>query len=307
MVAWWRRNRFFEGLSSENGTSPGLALMNDFFELTFLGISDDSRQRVFGIAIPPDRWEQVMEMIFNCLAYWTGLEKDFEKDCEISITAWLREFEGWSLMFTLLPRNVRKELVFLYYSWNMENSNANVVINSNLELFEGLLERYATQCQGRPLSDLVARVEVKLHNILGAGKSGLTVNERTKLLRVQFLSEHVTLIVNFTVEKKRLRRTLVEHAAEVVACRVLDLDQLEIPETLKTVVSDKIIDWDWVSSHWIAKYEHKFGKEENSDIKPVTRVPLMKWFLESFILKPFYAIPRALSHLFSFSLSFIWK
>ena len=195
MVAWWRRNRFFEGLSSENGTSPGFAVMNEFFELKFLGISDDSRRRVFGIAIPPDRWEKVMEIILKCLDYFYE-DEEFEMHCEISITGWLREFEGWSLMFTLLPRNVKKELVVLYYSWNMENSNANVVINSNLELFEGLLERYATQFQGRPLSDLVARVEVKLHNILGAGKSGITVNERIKLLRVQFLSEHVTLIVN---------------------------------------------------------------------------------------------------------------
>ena len=133
------------------------------------------------------------------------------------------------------------------------------------------------------------------------------MGERTKLLKVKLLGISYTLFANFMVEKKRLRRSLVEHAAEVVACRVLDLDQLEIPETLKTVVSDKIIDWDWVSSHWIAKYEHKFGKEENSDIKPVTRFPLMKWFLETLILKPFYALPRALSHLFSFSLSFIRK
>ena len=139
----------------------------------------------------------------------------------------------------------------------------------------------------------------------------MNVNERIKLLAVKFLSQQLTLTVGFSVEKKRLRRSLVEQAAEVVAGMVDDADELEIPRTLRTVVSDKIIDADWVASHRWAKY--KFDKQ-NPDIKlesvpedydktvhqvvPVPRLPMMKWFLKNFVLKPLYALPRALCRLF---------
>ena len=45
----------------------------------------------------------------------------------------------------------------------------------------------------------------------------------------------------------RLRRTLVEHAAEVVARIVDDMENLKIPQTLKEVVGEKIRDYEWVA------------------------------------------------------------
>ena len=34
-----------------------------------------------------------------------------------------------------------------------------------------------------------------------------------------------------------------------------DTENLEIPVTLKEVVSEKIIDSDWVSDYWLAKFQ----------------------------------------------------
>ena len=111
--------------------------------------------------------------------------------------------------------------------------------------------------------------------------------ERRKMLKIKFLSQRYTLVANFTVEKLRIRRTLVEHAAEVVARMVDDAEELEgeIPETLKPVVTDKINDADWVASHYWAKY--KFNKENLEDHNQKTvpqvvsdpRVSMIKSFL----------------------------
>ena len=82
------------------------------------------------------------------------------------------------------------------------------------------------------------------------------------MLLVKFNSTKFNLVAKFSLYKKRLRRTLVEIAAEVVGQMVEDSEDLEIPETLKEVVSDKIIDADWVSDYWLAKFQKTRQQEE---------------------------------------------
>jgi len=241
-----------------------------------------------------------MELVLKCLEYYHAKE-DFQIDCQTIIKAWLSEFGGWGLMCTLLPMKVKKLVIDLYSRLNIKNSNENVV-KSNLEMFEGFLELYETEAHGLPLSYFVPSVEVKLGTFISnSGGGDPTVNERLKMVTVKFLSQRCTLNAYFSVEKKRLRRTLMEHAAEAVAKMVDDAEELEIPATLKTVVSDKIIDADWVASYWLAKYKiDKYMKYKIDDQKtvhqvvPVTRFPMMKWILETFIRKPFYTIPGIL-------------
>jgi hypothetical protein len=256
-------------------------------------------------------WEQMQEMILECLEYFYD-EGDFQIDCQTSIKAWLSEFEGWGLMFTLLPMDFQKFLLVLFAHMNVKNSQENVV-KSNRELFEELQEVYERETQGLPLSDLVPKVEARLLNII----RGPRVCERRKMLKVKFLSQRYTLIANFTVEKKRLRRSLVEHAAEVVAKMVDDTEELEIPETLKPVVSDKIIDSEWVASHWcsvsIAKYKKENpdfkldGEKEDHDktvhpVASVPRFPLTKWIFGKLVPTIFFFVPRIPDILFAFGL-----
>ena len=67
------------------------------------------------------------------------------------------------------------------------------------------------------------------------------------MLTLKFHGSDYSLIANFSVEKMRLRRTLAEHAAEVVARLVDNVEELEIPETLKDLVWEKIFDHEWVA------------------------------------------------------------
>jgi len=260
---------FFTGLSRENGTRPGFAVSNDKFSVRFEGIqvenlsSDIQRRFVKEKFESSYNWDQVMETILECLEYYYD-EGDFQIDCQMSIKAWLSEFGGWGLLYTLLPQDFQMFLLVLFAQMNTKNSRDNVV-KSNLELFDDLIELYEKETQGLPLRDLVPRVEAKLLNIVAGPGPRL---ERTKLLKVKFHSQRYLFIANFNVEKKRLRRSLVEHAAEVVARMVDDEEELEIPETLKPVVGEKIIDNEWVESHWWAKYSHELLKtRKDLDVK----------------------------------------
>ena len=113
-------------------------------------------------------------------------------------------------------------------------------VKSSSEMFEDLTELYENETQEQHLSDLVIKVEAKL-------QTTASEIERRKMLTLKFHGSDYFLIANFSVEKMRLRRTLAEHAAEVVARLVDDVEELEIPETLKEVVDEKIRDHEWVA------------------------------------------------------------
>ena len=300
---------FFTGLSNRNGTKPGFAVMNETFLVRFEGIQTEKLNPTQWRFVK-DRfessydWEQMMEMILECLEYFYD-DGDFQIDCQTSIKAWLSEFEGWGLMFTLLPMDFQKFLLVLFAHMNVKNSQEDVV-KTNRELFEELQELYERETQGLPLSDLVPKVEARLLNIIG----GPRVCERRKMLKVKFLSQRYTLIANFTVEKKRLRRTLVEHAAEVVAGMVDDIDdvdELEIPVTLKQVVIGKIIDAKWVANKENTDVKlNECGVKEDHDktvhqVVPVPDFPMTKWLLENIVRKPLIFIQRSFGRFFSFS------
>ena len=310
---------FFTGFSkNRTGTKPGFAAENETFLVRFEGIQTEklnpTQERFFKDRFESSYdWEQIMQMILECLEYYDE-DGDYEIDCQSSIMAWLGEFGGWGLMFVLLPMDFQQFLFLLIANMNVQNRLENLV-KTNLQLFEDLQDLYEIEREtvGLPLSDLVPKVEARLLNIIG----GPRVCERRKMLKVKFLSQRYTLIANFTVEKKRLRRNLVEHAAEVVARMVDDTEELEIPETLKPIVSDKIIDSEWVASHWCSVSLHKY-KLENPDIKldgekedhdktahavtPVPRFPMTKWISQKLVPAIFFFVPRIPDILFTFGI-----
>ena len=170
-----------------------------------------------------------MEVVLECLEFFYD-EEDFQIDCQSRIREWLSEFEGFGLMFILLPEDFKKYLYYLYVLMRNKNMEENMV-KTNLEMFYDLTDQYERETQGLPLSDLVPKVEARLLNIVGGPK----MCERRKMLKIKFLSRRYTLVAYFTVEKTRINRNLAEHAAEVVARMVADAEELEseIPETLK--------------------------------------------------------------------------
>jgi len=275
---------FFTGLSNRQGTKPGFTMSNHKYVVKFEAIQCENIPKDT-VRFVKDRfescydWEDVMEMILECLEYYYD-EEDFQVDLQCSVKAWLSEYGGWGLLFTLLPMDFQKFLLVLYSHLNIKNQQENVE-KTNEEVFEDLITFYESETQGLPLSDLVPKVEARLLNIVAGPKE----NERRKILKVKFLSSRFKLIANFSIDKKRLRGTLVEHAAEVVGKMVDDSEDLEIPETLKPLVSEKIIDADWVASYWWAKYRHqemesntRVIEEDSSDKNSLSQTKRNSWY-----------------------------
>merc|ERR1719436_704069 len=186
-------------------------------------------------------WSNVMDIALECLENYYD-DGELQDDVELCVSEWLGQFEGWGLLFTLLPMDFQKFLLVLYAQ---------------------LKHKYKDETRGLPLKQLTPKVEVELLNIVG----GIRENERDKLLRIKFMSSRFHLASDFVVHKKVLRRNLVEISAEAVAQTCQDVEDLEIPETLKGIVIEKVIDADWIASYWFAKYRgnrvETNGRNEN--------------------------------------------
>ena len=240
-----------EGFSDEEGTKLGFSMINDSFSVRFESIQIKELTNV-PVEFTADTiddfessydWAPVMEMILECLEEYhdkgafqiQGQYLLFLVSCEVSFKAWLGEPGGFGLLITLQDFSTQDILLDLCTKNFLENPD-----KSSSELFEDLTELYENETQGQHLSDLVPTVEAKL-------QTTASEIERRKMLTLKFHGSDYFLIANFSVEKMRLRRTLAEHAAEVVARLVDDVEELEIPETLKEVVDEKIRDHEWVA------------------------------------------------------------
>lgn len=263
---------FFTGLSDRKGTKPGFHQSSDNFRIRFDFIQCENlpseTQRRFII----DRfqscydWQRLMELALDCLEDYYD-DGDFQLDLQYRIKDWLGEFEGWGLLFALLPMDFQKFLLVIYSHLSLKYNEEHIV-KTNEEMFDDLMQFYSNETQGLPLSDLVPKVRAKLWFLPDLpGRAG--ENERVKTLKVSFRSTRFDLIAIFSVEKRRHRRSLVEHAAEVVGRYVEDPDDLEIPETLKPIVSEKIIDAEWVAMYWITNMRC------NDDVKLVSHCDII--------------------------------
>ena len=251
---------FFTGLSSHHGTKPGSRKTNETFSIKFEGISPDNKIKAQLMSFIKFKfetcydWSNVMAIVLECPNNKYG--GTFQEKMELCIREWLAQFEGWGLLFTLLPWDSQQFLLDLYaqlrHKYQEENAN-----KSYEELFEEMLSFYELETKGVPgvsnFKQLIPKVEVDVMNIIG----GAGENERNKLVRVKFLSSRFHLAADFIVHKKALRRSLVEIAAEAVAQTCEDVEDLEIPDTLKEVVSEKIFDVYWVTTYWFAKYTER--------------------------------------------------
>jgi len=259
------RGGFFTGLSNKHGTRPGFKLVNEDFILKFESIqcedleTEEQRRFVIDRFQSCYRWNDIMELILECLEYYYDAE-DFEIDLQHCVSAFLSEYAGWGLLFTLLPQDFQKFLLVLFSHINIKNHQENIV-RTNEELYYDLLEAYETETQGLPLSQLVPKIDIRVLNVIGGPKE----HERRKVIRLKFNSSRFKLIAIFGVEKIRNRRNLAEHAAEVVARMVDDTEDLEIPETLKPLVNEKLVDSEWVASYWCAKFRQEMTPKNDHD------------------------------------------
>ena len=243
---------FFTGLSINEGTRPGFTADNEKFSICFEGI--DCLGVGHEVAVDVKRkfessydWTAVAELVLACLEGYYD-DYDFLDDVNIELKEWLSEFEGWGLCFTLFPTDFQQFFLVLFSLINVKCEEEGEGM-TNEEKFVRIKSMYMEETQGLPMTDLIPRVEAKMMEIVG----GLKEDKRRKMLKIHFHGPKYRLVTKFSVFKRRLRRNLVEIAAEVVAQNIADSDDLEIPEILKEVVSEKLIDEDWISSYLIAK------------------------------------------------------
>ena len=134
---------FFTGLSNRQGTKPGFQMANHKYVVKFEAIQCENIPKDV-VRFVKDRFEScyncedVMEMILECLEYYYD-EEDFQVDLQCSIKAWLSEYGGWGLLFTLLPMDFQKFLLVLHSHLNVKNQQENVE-KTNEEPFDDLIE-----------------------------------------------------------------------------------------------------------------------------------------------------------------------
>jgi len=289
---------FFTGLSINEGTRPGFTADSEKFSICFEGI--DCLGVSHAVAVDVKRkfessydWTAVAELVLACLEGYYD-DYDFLDDVNIELKEWLSEFEGWGLCFTLFPTDFQQFFLVLFSLINLKCEEEGEGM-TNEEKFVRIKSMYMEETQGLPMTDLIPRVESKMMQIVG----GLKEDKRRKMLMIHFHGSKYRLVAKFSVLKKRLRRNLVEIAAEVVAQSALghnlfaDSDDLEIPESLKEVVREKLYDEDWISSYLMAKIHQlsNFG-EGSPEAKDVgAQVPveenLGESLIKSFLFTPF--------------------
>eukprot|EP00092_Neocalanus_flemingeri_P009605 GFUD01010337.1.p1 GENE.GFUD01010337.1~~GFUD01010337.1.p1 ORF type:complete len:304 (+),score=74.57 GFUD01010337.1:22-933(+) len=244
--------RLFSGLGFNQGTKPGFQKTTEKFGVCFEGIECENAEHAENWANNVKikfetcyNWSQIIELTLGSLESFYDDASDFEDDLQDEIKDWLA-VDGWGLLFTLLPFEFQQYFILMYSRIQMNHDISN----------EDMFYRIRNESEAR---GLIPRVEVKLLRIIG----GLKEHERRKMIHIKFNFSKFKLIAKFSVDKKRLRRTLAEIAAEVVGQMVEDSEDLEIPETLKEVVSDKIVDANWVADYWWAKFKQSRRIDED--------------------------------------------
>ena len=227
---------YFSGLSFNLGTKPGFKKESEQFGVCFEGVQCENiiENQANDVKLKFEtcyNWSDILGIILGNLEFFYD-GSDFEDDVENELTDWLGSLEGWGLLFTLLPFEFQQYFLLMYSHIKMNSQEEEEI--SNEDMFIKIKTMYESETQGLPFSDLMPRISVKLLDVVGGPKE----HERMKMVLLTFNSSKFKLISMFSVDKKRLRRTLVEIAAEIVGKMVEDSEDLEIPDTLK----DKIID-----------------------------------------------------------------
>jgi len=238
---------FATGFAVEGATAPGFTIENEEFKITFQGVICDESKNIIseGFESCYD-WRPVMNLFLQSTDDW-DVPVDIEEKTENKLREWLTTFQGWGLLSSILPslkhRYFILSLAFTSAHWD-HNSGGQY---SEEKAFEAVKEVYQ-HVPGKNLASILPKFGIWFEENVRVDFGA----ERRKNLTLFFNAKWV-LEVKFLVEKKRINRNLLELAAESVVQRVRfkdELEQLEIPHTLLSVVREKFKDADWVRTYW---------------------------------------------------------
>ena len=218
-------------------------------------------------------WRQVMGLLLDSLAGYSSTP-GWEAAVAAELAAWLGEAQGWGLAFTLLSAGAQQYFLLLYSRLSSalpQAANSELFLRSPQSPASSLLmmcsrSRQLWEAETRTtFTSLLPDLRVDLLDLV----EGPLEHQRRKMLFLTFTSCRLQLVAMFTVFRKRLRRSLVEVAGEVVGMVTTDPALLAIPRELRHVVMDKMIDATWVGEYLAEK--HLSLEEEWGEVEEVGR------------------------------------
>jgi len=258
---------YFPGFSAGLGTRPGERVHSEQYLVSFEGVACEhpamSAEPAMAEAVRQRfeacyDWRQVMGLLLDSLAGYSSTP-GWEAAVAAELAAWLGEAQGWGLAFTLLSAGAQQYFLLLYSRLSSALPQA-----ANSELF--LRSRQLWEAETRTtFTSLLPDLRVDLLDLV----EGPLEHQRRKMLFLTFTSCRLQLVAMFTVFRKRLRRSLVEVAGEVVGMVTTDPALLAIPRELRHVVMDKMIDATWVGEYLAEK--HLSLEEEWGEVEEVER------------------------------------
>jgi len=234
---------FLSGFSLCHGAKSGVFVENEQFKISSNEVFCNGIKNVISHGFECCyEWQGIMDLMLLASEDFQNTE-DFEDKSEDLVETWLGSFAGWGLLSSMLPSNLQYffigQLTTTRANWDREEQF------SHQAAFEEVIGRYELDRE-KKLDDLIPNFGVSTDEVIEGNE-----DERKKIVTVNFDAKW-KLEVKFTIEKKRVVKTLVDAAAEIIG-KVLDdeisVDMLEIPQVLKKPVVEKVRDSLWIRKH----------------------------------------------------------
>jgi len=253
---------FATGFALSGATRPGFSLENEKFKITFDGVMCNEVKNIIshGFESCYD-WRPVMSLLMESASEDYYVIQDIEERAEARMRHWLASFEGWGLLASILPPLKHRYFILslAYTSANWDTGTGGE--HSEEKVFEAVKTVF-NAVPGKELPNLVPKFGMWFDEFSEGG-----IEDQRKKSFTIFFNAKWKLEAKFIVEKKRVNRSLLELAAEVVVRRLEwkeEVEALEVPRTLLHVLRDKFKDADWVRKYWQFKAEIEAAKDEDS-------------------------------------------
>jgi len=262
--------------SFDQPITPGFCLENSRYKIQY----ESGHFKVDGVTFGTHQVRYNWGGMINHLL--GALEKagnDFTEDkveaTEHALKEWMASFQGWELLFVLVPTgkiwHILFSLHYLSQGWNVDRQG----VYTEEKVFNIVKEMYMYDNE-KEIEKFVPDIAVAFDEIM----PGRQENERKKMLIIFFDTagngKHENeLVLTFVVEKKRVNKNLAELSAETLVRSIYseeEVESLEIPKELLDTVRSKFRDAEWVRDYWRFQSEQKkpeYERLEQSNEEPI--------------------------------------
>jgi len=255
--------RFATGFSVSGATPPGYRLETEEFAVTFKGVVCDEAKNYITEGFEKCYcWTPVMNLLLQATQRPWAQPTDVEESAEELIRAWIQTFEGWGLLSALLPTTSSRyfilSLAYTAEKWDTESGGE----FSEEKVFDTVKMVY-DNVPGKELQNILPSFGVWFEEMSEEESGG---NSREKVLSLFFRAKWV-LEVKFTMEKKRVNKSLLDLSAEASVQNirfVQEINELIIPPVLRHALREKLKDADWERSYYSFVEHNKQLEEEEA-------------------------------------------